>query len=525
MAAIPENLGSLRSLKERESKSFDDMSKWQDILDDAYEYCLPQRNLFNREDKGQKKLDRIFDGTAPEAIKQGASKVQENVAPIWARWAVLEPSKSVLKLIEDSNGEVSETDIRENLQEQADIMFDIINRSNFGSQFYEFIIDWLIGTSTLMIDEDESDEMPIIFSSVPQIGIAFEEGPHGTVETHWRRFKVKARNIERKWPGFEVSSQLANMIKDSPDTEVELSQGLVFDPKEQVYHAVVWVKSEEKASWVENFDESSPMITSRYSKTAGEVRGRGPALDVLPDIKTLNKVKEFMLTKGAIDLSGIWTATDDGVTNPYNMTIAPGIVIPVGSNNSANPSLARLDTNTDLNLGLFIVEDLQNAIKRAFFSNLREPSDTVISATQFAIEAREFAKQIGSAFGRLQTEALIPILKRIHFILKRRGLVNPITIGGREVNIKFTSPLARAQDAEDLLAVEQAIEFTLRVAGPDQAKMAFKLEDLGTWAAQKTGMPQELVRSDTEKAKVIQAGAEAAQAGLTQGQPPQLKAV
>jgi len=42
MAAIPENLGSLRSLKERESKAFDDMSKWQDILDDAYEYFLPE---------------------------------------------------------------------------------------------------------------------------------------------------------------------------------------------------------------------------------------------------------------------------------------------------------------------------------------------------------------------------------------------------------------------------------------------------------------------------------------------------
>ena len=71
MAAIPENLGTLRSLKERESKAFDEMSKWQDLLSDVYEFCLPQRNLFNREDKGQKKLDRIFDGTAPESIKQG----------------------------------------------------------------------------------------------------------------------------------------------------------------------------------------------------------------------------------------------------------------------------------------------------------------------------------------------------------------------------------------------------------------------------------------------------------------------
>ncbi len=519
MASIPESIGTLKSLKARENKAFTENGKWEDILDDAYEYFLPQRNLFNREDKGQKKMDRIFDSTAGESIKQGASRIQENTTPIWAIWAKLEPSVESLKIIEENSED--ETEIRELLEEETEILFDVINRSNFGTQIYEFDLDLLIGTATMMIDEDDDDEMPVIFNSVPQIGVAFEEGPHGTVETHWRRFKVKARNIERKWPGFEVSSELANTIKESPDTDIDLTQGLVYDPKNKVYYAVVWVKSEDRASWVEEFGESSPMVTSRYSKTAGEIRGRGPALDVLPDVKSLNKAKEFTLTKAAIDLSGIWTATDDGVSNPYNITIAPGVVIPVGSNNSSNPSLARLDTNASLELALFEMQELQQAIKRALFNEIREPSDSVISATQFAIEARDFAKRVGSAFGRIQTEALIPILKRVHFILKRRGILKPITIGGREVSIKFTSPLARAQDAEDLISVQQAIQFTLETGGEEAVQMAFKVEDLGKWSADKTGMPQELVRSDAEKEQVIQAGAAAVQAEAQQPQQPQ----
>ena len=46
--------------------------------------------------------------------------------------------------------------------------------------------------------------------------------------------------------------------------------------------------------------------------------------------------------------------------------------------------------------------------------------------------------------------------------------------------------------------------------------MAYKTEDFGTWAATKTGMPAELVRSDMEKQQVIMAGAQAsaAQAGV-----------
>jgi hypothetical protein len=60
----------------------------------------------------------------------------------------------------------------------------------------------------------------------------------------------------------------------------------------------------------------------------------------------------------------------------------------------------------------------------------------------------------------------------------------------------------------------------LQTAGPDQAMMAFKTEDFGTWAAQKTGMPAELVRGPAEKAAVIQAGAEATQAGTESAQQP-----
>ena len=98
---------------------------------------------------------------------------------------------------------------------------------------------------------------------------------------------------------------------------------------------------------------------------------------------------------------------------------------------------------------------------------------------------------------------------------------NRLNADGKDIDIKFMSPLARQQDAEDILTVQQAVQFVLQNAGPDQAKIGFKLEDFGTWVAGKTGMPAELVRSQTEKQQVIQAGAQAAQQGMdAQGQPP-----
>jgi hypothetical protein len=508
-----------RNLFNREDRAVADMLKWEDQLDDCYEYCLPQRNLFNREDKGQKKMDRIYDSTAIEGIQQGASKLQANIAPIWSRWANLEPSNDILRQIEAAD-EISEEDVRDNLEKQAEIMFDYINRSNFSTQFYEMSLDLLVGTGSMMIDEEDSDEMPIMFHSIPQISLAYEEGPSGKIETHWRRFKLKARNIERRWKGFEVKSSLREIITEQPDTEVQVTEGVVYDPKANIYWGVAWTQDDDSLSWVQSFDSSSSWVTGRYAKTAGEVRGRGPAMRALPDIKSLNKAKEFSLRKAAIDLSGMWTGVSDGIFNPHTVVVAPGVVIPV-ANNGQNPSLQRLDTGSNLSLAEFVIQDLQTTIKKAFFNSLREPNDSVISATQYADEARELASQIGSAFGRLQTEVLIPILQRVYWILVRRGLVTPLEIGGREVAIKFTSPLARTQDAEDLFAVQQSVEFTMMTAGEEAVQMAFKKEDFGTWAAKKTGMPQELVRNETEKAEVIQAGADAAREQMEAGQRPQ----
>ena len=528
---LPPHLGGVQDLVRREQKAFDHQAMWHEQLTDVYEYFLPQRNLFEVEDKGQKKMDRIFDSTALTAIQQGASKLQENIAPIWSRWATFQPSNEVIRMVESGDYGVTEQDIRENLDEQAETVFDYINRSNFATQFYESALDLLIGTATLRIDETDDESMPFCFHSVPQKGIAFEEGPYGTIETHWRRFKVKARLLERMWRGFEPSTNVRQIIENSPDSEIEVSEGVIYDPKTKKYYGVVWVKREERFSWVEDFGESSPWVTGLYTKVAGEIRGRGPAMQCLPDVRSLNKAKEFVLQKAAIDLAGMYTATDDGVMNPYNITISPGIVIPVGSNNTNNPSIQRLDTGANLQLAQFEILELQTSIKTALFNDLRDPTGPVRTATEIAIETRELAKRIGSAFGRLQTEMLVPILKRVVNILTRRGLVTPIQLDGRDVEIKFTSPLARAQDGEDILNVQQAVQFVMSTAGPEQVLMAFKTENFGAWVAEKTGMPMELVRDDAEKQRVIEAGAQATMAQQAQGagqgggQPPQLQVV
>ena len=67
-------------------------------------------------------------------------------------------------------------------------------------------------------------------------------------------------------------------------------------------------------------------------KASNERYGRGPVLYALPDIKTLNKVVELTLKNASISIGGVFTAVDDGVLNPQTISIVPGAVIGVSSN-------------------------------------------------------------------------------------------------------------------------------------------------------------------------------------------------
>jgi len=116
----------------------------------------------------------------------------------------------------------------------------------------------------------------------------------------------------------------------------------------------------------------------------------------------------------------------------------------------------------------------------------------------------------GSAFSRLQTEFLEKIIKRAVYILKKNGKIGDFKVDGREVTIKHTSPLARAQDQEDLLAIQQFMQMTIGL-GPEIFGLGTKVEDLPSWIGQKLGLDQELLRSEEERNELQEQAAQVMQ--------------
>jgi len=233
---------------------------------------------------------------------------------------------------------------------------------------------------------------------------------------------------------------------------------------------------------------------------AGEIYGRGPLVTALPDIKTLNATKRMLLQNASLAIAGMFTAADDGVLNPQTVTIAPGAIIPVARNGGPQgPSLAPLPRSGDFNLAQIVINDLSVAIKKILLDDTLPP-DTMSarSATEVNARMQELASNMGSAFGRLITEAMLPLVARVLKVMDMQNLIDmPLRVDGQEVKVVPISPLAKAQNLEELESVLQFMQYTSQL-GP-AGMMAVNQDRAIEFVADRLGVPPSLLSTPEER--------------------------
>jgi hypothetical protein len=501
-------LFEVESLKARADAAFATKDLWHSTLRDAYEYFLPQREVFNYHSPGAKKATRIFDSTGQVAIKEFANRMMSTITPQGQIWAKMQPGLKHPKEIRTSK------EVLARLDEVNKTLFDYIQQSNFYTIMGESYLDLAIGTAGITVDEGDMDS-PLVFGILNQAEVGYEEGPTGVIENVFRRRVRKAAEIPRAYPNGEYSQVIMRAI-DSKDVNktIEITECMLFDPKKKEYWIVVYESESKQKIWEVPRGTVCPWPIFRWAVIHGEVRGRGPVLDALPDQKSLNKVKEFVLQKAAIELAGMWTGQDDGVFNPYTVNVTPGVVIPVSTNLTSNPSLQRLDTGGPLELTKFEVMDLQKNIKTHLYNDLRDPTGPVRSATEVAINQRDLAERIGSNFTRIQNEALVRILNASMGVLRRLGLVPDLKLDGRDIAIRFTSPLAQAQNVSEIQRFQESVMLTAQLAGPEAVNAAYKLNLVPSWIASKGGVDPELLNEQSVIDKNLETMSEMQDGGM-----------
>jgi len=485
-------------IMKRQASAQSKKDEFQQLYQDAYEFALPQRQLYGVWEggsTGSKKMQRVFDSTAINSTQRFANRLQSVVFPPQRKWAKLEAGSDIPA---DRKQQAQAV-----LEVYQDKMFTMLNQSNFDIAMGEFLLDLAVGTACMMVQPGD-DVQPLNFIPVPLFLVSYEEGANGQVDNVYRRMRMKGESIQRQWPDAEIPEEMQRRIEQKPTDDIELLEATIYDHKrgDYCYHVIDKVTKQEL---VYRRRKMSPWVISRYMKVAGEIYGRGPLMTALPDIKTLNKTIELMLKNASLAVAGVYTAADDGVLNPNTVKIVPGAIIPVARNGgSQGPALLALPRSGDFNVSQLIISDMRGNIKKILLDESLPPDNmSARSATEIVERMKELAQNLGSAFGRLINETMIPITSKILEVMDERGMIDmPLRVNGLEVKVTPVAPLAMAQNMEEVNSIMQFMQLSQNLGTDGQ--LALKMDVMVDYLADKLGVPASVRNTAPERAVLME---------------------
>ena len=473
-------------------------TQWKARFEEAYEYTMPGRESFYDEEPGQKRTDRIFDETAVVGIQEFASRLQAGITPTFSRWINL---KSGIEIPEELAPQVDQQ-----LDDITQYVFEVLHNSNFNQEVHESFMDLAIGTGCMLVNEGTSSD-PIIFNAVPLPHITLNSGPDNRIDCVYRRRLIRIGDIKVLYPNAELDEISLNKLANDPDAKCTLIEGTMrnySDPNKEVYDYVVCLKENESIIKREKYtgQGSNPFITFRWNKASGEVYGRGPVFNAMAAIKTTNLTVELILENAQMNISGIYQVEDDGVINTDNLQLVPGTIIPVAP---GSRGLQPINGAGRFDVAQLVLDDMRANIRKALYMDtLGATKGTPMSATEVAERMADLSRQIGSSFGRLQSEFINPLIRRVIYILKKQGRITLPSLDNKEIKIIPESPLSRAQNEQDIADVNRFNSTIGQTFGPEVLNLIVKQEEVARFLAEKMNLPEKLIRDAAEQQQVMQ---------------------
>lgn len=496
---------------------------WQEIADNM----LGRRDFTTDASPGRKRMSRIYDTTGMQAVTMLSSALHSFLTNPAMRWFTLKFEDNALD--DDEEGRLW-------LDAVEDRMLAEFNApdSNFASQIHEVYLDQVaFGTAGLYIGERTGRTM--LFSARPLGELSISESASGRVDTVYRKFKFTARQAEQVF-GDRIGAKIRNALNTGkPDQKFEFLH--VVKPRENgradavnatdLPFASFYVSLEDKTIVDEGGYHEMPYMVPRWSKDAGELYGRAPGWNALPEQKMLNEMSKTVLKAAQKAVDPPLIVADDGVIMP--LRTQPGGINVVRSGALQNDPLRPLLADARLDIGLEMMEQRREAVRSAFHYNLLQLfQDPRMTATQVLQLVQEMQRLLGPMLGRQQSELLEPMVDRVFGILLRAGELPPPpdSIAGEEVLVEYNSPVAAAQKAGDAQAVEFAWAAAQAIAqtNPEVLDQLNPDESLKV-ISEARGAPQRIFNGDRAVKQVREQRAEQAQqqAGIEQaGQAAQV---
>lgn len=485
---------------------------WQD----CYDYVDPIRGSGLMGNAGASITDANtrksvqYKGTAAKAVRQLVSHIVSGMVPANARWLDLDISNN--------------PDYRDPfLDHAAEQIWRETHASNFDSAIFEAIADNVIAGQLCLFVDDRGGVPVFEVWPLAQVYVASSR-PDGQVDIVWRVVSMTGLQLEREYGKDALPHHIQETIKSAPSTQYEVTHCIypreVFpggEPgrmaKSMPIGSLHYLDSYSHVLRESGYEEM-PVICPRWRKAPNSPYGVGLVYDALPDIKTENLSQKYMLEQAEMAICGMWGAVDDGILNPAAIKIGPRRVITVNKPEDIFP----LNPPGNLAFADVMIDKLSLSVMQALMADqLAIPESGDMTATEINTRMELLRQMLGPVFGRMQSELLQPLVFRVFGILVRADKLSvPDHMTDAVLNVRFISPLARAQRLNEVAAMDR---FEVDLISTAQAKP--DILDVYDWDEAKKekswllGVPQRLIL-DSNKVKAIRKTRAEAQAQAQQ---------
>ena len=465
-------------------------SHWQEVAD----YMQPRKaDVTKTRSRGDKRTELIFDSSPLQSVELLAASLHGMLTNPSTPWFSLRFKEEDMEF---------EDEAKEWLESATETMYAAFNKSNFQQEIFELYHDLItFGTAAMFIEEDDEDILKFSTRHINEIFIA--ENEKGRIDTVFRKFKLSARAAIQKFG--DVSANIATVAKKDPYEEIEILHAVYprsdFNPKKQdkqnmPFESVYLDASSGDELSVSGFREF-PFVVPRYLKASHEIYGRSPAMTALPDVKMLNEMSKTTIKSAQKQVDPPLLVPDDGFILPVR-TVPGGLnFYRAGTRDRIEP----LNIGANTPLGLNMEEQRRNSIRNAFYVNqLMMQQGPQMTATEVIQRNEEKMRLLGPVLGRLQSELLKPLIDRAFALILRKNLFRPAPefLSGKDIEIEYVSPLAKAQKSSELQSIMRAIEIMGSLSNVAPVFDHINMDKLVRHLADIVGVPQKILKPQSE---------------------------
>lgn len=303
-------------------------------------------------------------------------------------------------------------------------------RSNFQREMFKTIRSMVVfGTGIISVELIGKD---LVFQSHHVGFMSFDENNRGEIDTVYRQIYYTTRQAVQEF-GINIKSKsVQKAIKakkwDEKFEFVHVTEpNKIFDDtklgKTNKKVRSVYIMIKDKVVVKRGGFDDLPYLVARFSMVPGEIMGRGPAMELLPEIKMLNRMKASFIEAAEKAVNPPLMVEDDGVvgqpaTGPNDMIyVRAGAQFPQA-----------LDTGTNLQLNAEIIRDQQLVVKEGFLINRFSSLEGLKNMTlgEAVIRKEDDLSIVAPQVTPLQKETLDPLLSRsLSLLVKAKRIEEP----------------------------------------------------------------------------------------------------